>query len=97
MTLDPEIQAALRRLDPGQPAPDLTDKAWRRAMAEGRPPSFAERFVLAGRRMVLAGALASAAIWIMVLRDEAGEHEPAVVAMDPRELALSAWAGEGLP
>lgn len=95
MTLDPKIEAALRALDPGPPAPDLAERAFRRALAEGRPASFVERFVLAGRRLVLAGVMTAAAVWAgLILRGGETRGPETAVAPSPVELAVSVWSGE---
>jgi hypothetical protein len=92
------VRAALCALDVGPPPGDLADRAYRRAMAEGRPLSLLERFVLAGRRAVLAGAVAATAVWCAVWIAGAEPDPSAEVTLvpDPRELALSVWAGEEL-
>jgi hypothetical protein len=93
--LDREVIVALRQLDPGQAPGDLAERAFRRAMAEGRPPSLLERFVFAGRRAVLVGALATAAVWCgLLLRGDQAGSSPAAASADPAELAISAWTGE---
>jgi hypothetical protein len=82
---DLDLQAALRRLDPGAPRADLVDRAFRRAMAAGRAVTLAERFVGAGRRLVLGSVAVAAAVWIgLYLRTPA---EPVVVV-------LSMWTGD---
>lgn len=97
MTRDRDLDAGVRRalgaLDSGEPRPDLADRAYRRAMAEGRAPTFAERFVLAGRSMVLAGAAVAAAVWLgVILRG----GDASIAAADPADATelLSVWAGE---
>src|SRR5690606_17887040 len=96
--LDRDVVEALRALDPGPPPEGLADRAFRRAMAEGRPPTLVERFVLAGRRVVLAGAALAAAVWIgLFLRGgdpAAGALDQAMVAADPVELTFTVWTGE---
>ena len=93
--LAPEVLGALREMDPGPAPADLAERAFRRAMAEGRAPSLVERFVLAGRRAVLVGALAAAAVWCgLLLRGEESGAAQAAAMADPAELAIAVWTGE---
>jgi hypothetical protein len=95
VTLDPKIAAALRALDPGPPPADLAERAFRRAVAEGRPVSFVERFVLAGRRLVLVGVVASAAVWAgLLLRGDDPSLPETAVAPSPIELSVAVWSGD---
>jgi hypothetical protein len=91
---DREIKDALRRLDPGAPRADLADRAFRRAMAEGRPPGFVERFAGAGRRLVLGAAAVAAAVWIgLLLRTP---DAPVTASGDPVDVVLSVWTGDDM-
>ncbi len=91
---DRELTEALRRIDPGPARDDLAERAFRRAIAEARPVTFAERFAGAGRRLVLGAAAVAVAVWIGVLLHAPGDPQPSVAGGDPVDAALSVWTGD---
>ena len=92
---DQQLRDALRRIDRGPPRADLAERAFRRAMAEARPITFAERFAGVGRRLVLGAAAVAVAIWIGVLVRPTRDPAPsAAVADDAIDAALIVWAGD---
>ena len=93
-----EAARALRALGRARAPAGLAERAWHAAVDPERGPSLALWFVRAGRRAIVAGALAAAAVWIGVLatRTPGGQAAGAasVGAQDPIEVAVQLWAGE---
>lgn len=80
------------------PVPDgLAERAWRAAGVAAPAPPLAAWFVGAARRAALAGAIASAVVWLAVLATgDAGGRAPAEAsAYDPVEVALALWMEGG--
>lgn len=76
------------------PVPEgLAEQAWRAATEAAPAPSFAAWFVGAAPRAALAGALASAAVWLAVLATggPSGGAPAETTSSDPVEVAMQLW------
>lgn len=86
---------ALRASGPTAVPAGLAERSWHAAMEAAPRPSLAAGFVGAGRRAVVAGALAAGAVWAAALVAAPREAPLAAAAQeDLLEVAVQLWAAE---
>ncbi len=87
---------SLRARGPTPVPAGLAERAWRAATEASPSPPLAAWFVGAARRAALAGAIATAAVWLAVLaRGGPSGGAPAETLSDPVEVAMQLWMEGG--